>query len=379
VDLLIDRSDELARRWAAALVLERPVARMAEVPLAALGHDGPRLCAQALRALVSDPELDRLTGAGPATGRERTAPARRLAELAGAAGPTGTIAAAEALRGVLWEALESSLRDVSGRELLLVCDRLAHVCAASAGAAADAAAESSRQDASAAGEGAPADREQAPLLVEEISAPGPAEESSQLRTRAVTSGPPDATSATIQIRDVRGEGAGDSGWAIGRQLERFAVEEEPFTVVLVELMERERIEEPGLDAESERLGEAIQQLLLEELRRPPGEAGWTASRVRGRSAPEAGSLTRERAGRYWLIAAGRDRAAGQELADRIVHAGASMRSSDGRPLALAVGTASCPQDASEAEALAAHADVGLFAARAAFRAAAGSISSDPAA
>ena len=94
---------ELAREWALALVAQLPLARIGEVPLPALAEHAPALCAQLLRALDSDADLDLL--AGVARSREQTPPACRLAALAGARDEAGAVLAAEALRGVLWEAL----------------------------------------------------------------------------------------------------------------------------------------------------------------------------------------------------------------------------------------------------------------------------------
>ena len=85
----------------------------------------------------------------------------------------------------------------------------------------------------------------------------------------------------------------------------------------------------------------------------------------------AGSLTRERPGRYWLLMPETDREGALELAGRLMHAVASCRGEDGRPLELAIGAAVCPDDGVEASALAAHADVGLHADRSAVRASAG--------
>jgi hypothetical protein len=134
VDALIARADELARGWAIALILVRPLDRIGELPLERLSREGPALCAQAIRALASDIELERMTGAGVADGREDSASARGLAALAGARDPASAVEAVEALRGVLWEALLDELRwplfDRSRpRQVADLADRLAYVCA----------------------------------------------------------------------------------------------------------------------------------------------------------------------------------------------------------------------------------------------------------
>src|ERR1039458_4509134 len=134
IDAVLARADELARGWAIALICVRPLDGMGDIPLAELALEGPSLCAQAVRAVQSDVELDRLTGQGAPTGREETAPARRLAAMAGARDAAAAVEAVEALRGVLWEVLLDELRwpifDRSpARQVADISDRLAYVCA----------------------------------------------------------------------------------------------------------------------------------------------------------------------------------------------------------------------------------------------------------
>ena len=130
LDSLLARDYELAREWAVALILARPIERLGEVPLRELAGDAPALCAQALRALSSDAELERLAaGEGVAgTGRESLSPERPIGALLGAAHAPAAVAAVEALRGVLWEALLDEILRPSPRLLGDVADRLACVC-----------------------------------------------------------------------------------------------------------------------------------------------------------------------------------------------------------------------------------------------------------
>ena len=116
-----------------ALVLERPVERIGEVPLQLLAREGPALCAQVVRAVGSDAELERLlapTGRGEHDG---SPPAVRLGELAGARDPAEHVRVIEALRAILWEQLLGELHwpsfDRPPRLLADLADRLAHVCA----------------------------------------------------------------------------------------------------------------------------------------------------------------------------------------------------------------------------------------------------------
>ncbi len=130
LDGLLARDRELARQWAVALILARPIEQLADVPLRELAADAPALCAQALRALGSDSELERLAVweglAG--TGRESLSPERPIGTLLGTAQAPAAVAAVEALRGVLWEALIDELPSPSPRLLGDVADRLAYVC-----------------------------------------------------------------------------------------------------------------------------------------------------------------------------------------------------------------------------------------------------------
>ena len=372
-DAVLARADELARRWASALILARPLEAIGQLPLQELARDAPILCAQVLRAVQSDVELERLSGRGAPTGREQSAAARRLAAITGAQDPAALVDAVEALRGVLWEALIAQLTEPSARQVGDIADRLSHVCAVAlvtaletsappaaaeraAGAPAapavvDVAAPATRErprapapageavivddhpresaaagafrEGAAAGEGAAegaphpgAPREGAPHerpLSWDESPPIPPR-ASQARLGSLSWDEPPATvsgapQAEIEIRDERGE-EGPAAWigSIGAQLERFERDALPFAVLLVELVDIERL--------------------------------------RRRESPE--ELLR--------------------LAEHLVRAVAAGASHRGTAVAVAVGTALCPEDGTEAAALAAHADVGLYAARSAARA-----------
>src|SRR2546423_4397687 len=156
VEPLLERSDELARRWAVALIVALPVQRVGEIPLDGFAREAPPLCAQLVRALQSDAELARLvappehgldqrsaqrSGAQRGGGREGhgrdagqgAAQAHRLGALTGAHEGGAAVRAVEALRGVLWEALLDELRWPSpdagaARQVADLADRLAYVC-----------------------------------------------------------------------------------------------------------------------------------------------------------------------------------------------------------------------------------------------------------
>jgi hypothetical protein len=129
VEALLARADELARRWAIALILGLPLERIGEFPLESFAREAPSLCAAVIRALQSDAELERIA---PGGGGRETSITGRLAEVTGARDGKAAVGAVEALRGVLWEALLEELRwrgfDAPAREVADLADRLAYVC-----------------------------------------------------------------------------------------------------------------------------------------------------------------------------------------------------------------------------------------------------------
>jgi GGDEF domain-containing protein len=367
IDDLAARGEELAKRWALALILARPLEQIAEIPFEDIALDGPSLCAQVLRALEADSELRKLTGQGPPNGREGSALARRLAAIAGAGDVAGVVDAVEALRGVLWLALAEELREADARLVGDVADRLAHVCAAVLAVAvttvqeAEKAADLSEDGAGTASArgGDPVARSgpRAVIVDELLSAPEPRAPA----LAAARTAPPEGPSEVIEIRDERG-GDGPVAWigAIGRQLERFRRDGLPFAVLLAELTALERLREQEGNGEAERMAHLVQELLQDRCNEPSTGTDRSGSR-------ETATITRERPGRYWLIAPQLDPAGAQRLAERLTAEVASLRTAGGRSMALAIGTSSCPQDGREAAALAAHADVGRYAARAGAR------------
>jgi GGDEF domain-containing protein len=353
-------AEELARRWAIALIRARPLERIGEVPLAELAREGPALCAGAVRALASDGELERMVG-GVGGGRDQdTSPASRLGALAGALDGGSVVAAVEALRGVLWEALldelGSSLSDRSSARLVAdLADRLALVCSMALSATLTQVSPAPVSEGEVAA---------APILDEESERGGAAHEpehpaaarrpavlvDEQVQTLGDRSW--EAT-PRIEIRDVRGE-AGPAAWigSIGRRLERYEQDGLPFAVLLVELLDSERLQH-ALD-EMSRLSSEVQDALARELR-------------------PADSLTCERPGRYWLLTPQTDGVAARRLAEQLASAARSAASHRGKPLEVAVGIAVCPEDGRQASELAAHADVDLYAARAAGRSSIGEL------
>ena len=155
----------------------------------------------------------------------------------------------------------------------------------------------------------------------------------------------------IEIRDERGEREqSPSAWtaAIARRLERYERDGVSFAVLLVELADVERLRHAELPGEMARLTGLVEAALAGELR-------------------PADSLTRESPGRYWLLAPETDSSGAQALAEQLSEAVRRAVSHRGTPLQVAIGVAVCPADGTQATALVAHADIALYAARAAGR------------
>lgn len=166
----------------------------------------------------------------------------------------------------------------------------------------------------------------------------------------------------IEIRDERGEEShrervhgeaaeeGPTAWiaSIGRRLERYERDGVPFAVLLLELADLERLRHAELPGEVARLTGLVETALAGEL------------------AP-ADTFTRESPGRYWLLAPETDANGARALAERLASTVRDAASHRGTPLEVAVGIAVCPADGGQAAALAAHADIALYAARASGR------------
>jgi len=129
VQALVARAEELAHRWALALLGARPLAEMTTVPLEDIARYAPALCASLARALASDEELASLSDAC-GLGHPAGDPAAALSALTAGWGAGATVAHLEALRGVIWEAALEELRDPTARQVADLSDRLACVCAA---------------------------------------------------------------------------------------------------------------------------------------------------------------------------------------------------------------------------------------------------------
>jgi GGDEF domain-containing protein len=308
----------VAKAWLVALIEAAPLRSAALVPASSLAAEGPALCAAVLEALGSEAALERLRPGG-----DRSQLAARAAQLAGADGAAGAVAAVEALRAATWDALRSD-----DAQLAI---RLAHVCATVLEAAV---ADVTAQVLAPAAPPVPVPAPAPARVPEPDPLPGP---------RLVPDPAPE-----VVIHDARSDGEVVEPWRapIERRLDRQLQDGRPFAVLTMEVDDLERLLASATGREVVEAIEAAERAICGELR-------------------PADMLVRERLGRYWLTAPETDLASGRALGQRLADAVAAAAFHHGAPLALSIGLAVAPDDAIDAEMLAAHADEGLFAARAA--------------
>src|SRR3984957_16054050 len=150
----------------------------------------------------------------------------------------------------------------------------------------------------------------------------------------------------IEIRDVRRE-EGPSAWvsSVGRLLARHAEDGLPFAVLLVEIVDVARLERSETPHDLHGLVAQVETAL-------------------GRGMRATDRLSRETLGRYWLVAPETNGTGAQMLAERLARLVRTSATHRGVPMEVAIGIAVCPDDGTEAPALAARADLGVYSARA---------------
>ncbi len=164
----------------------------------------------------------------------------------------------------------------------------------------------------------------------------------------------EALDAPIAIRDERRSAeATPWGTVVQRRIDRHLASRERFAVLLVELLDAERLRLAQSPIDAERRIREIEAAMVQELR-------------------PADTLVRETHGRYWLAAPATDTPAARALASRIAAAARRSASHRGVPLEVAVGIALCPEHGIEVDSLLGHAEVDLYAAEAG-----GTVLSDP--
>jgi GGDEF domain-containing protein len=150
----------------------------------------------------------------------------------------------------------------------------------------------------------------------------------------------------IEIRDVRRE-EGPSAWvsSVGRLLARHAEDGLPFAVLLVEIVDVAQLERSETPHELHGLVAKVEGALGQGMR-------------------SSDHLSRETLGRYWLVAPETNGTGARMLAERLARLVRTSASHRGVPMEVAIGIAVCPDDGTEAPALAARADLGVYSARA---------------
>jgi GGDEF domain-containing protein len=288
---------------------------------------------------MGDAPPDSPAGASPAAHARPEAPATD--------GLARAVGAAEGLSAALWEALSEELRapeaPARDRAVAELAERLVQVSSTVALLAGRAA--------SARGGATPAGASEAPGATFPGPQAGPLPGPQAGPLSEPPAGPfpePPARVPEIAIHDARGEGPAAWVQAIGAGLERYARDALPFGVLLVEVLDVERLAQAEPAAELTRLLVEVEGALRRELRPPDG-------------------ITLESRGRWWLTVPQADARGAWALAERLAGAVRGAVDHRGVPLEVGVGIATCPEDGRDASTLAAHADVGLYAARAAGR------------
>jgi len=332
-------ADELAKGWLLTLIADAPLQQAAAVPAAELARDAPPLCAAMTASLASNDALDRLRADGD------LAPlAARAGRVAGAVDPAGTAGALAALRGVLWNGIADGLRAPDPELVAALAARLGLVCdvvAAAALASAPVAAPVT----------APAEDEAPHLAAVPDDAPAPApapppvaapEQQAPSRGPSVPADVFPTVTASPPLEDRHEPWA----TAVVRRVERLLVSGSPVAVLAVDIDGAEVLLASDLHGEARSALDRVERALRDELR--PGDAA-----------------VRERDGRLWIVGGGTKLEGARALGRRLANAAASAATVAGAPLRASVGIAISPDDGTDAASLVAHADEGVFAARAA--------------
>jgi GGDEF domain-containing protein len=150
----------------------------------------------------------------------------------------------------------------------------------------------------------------------------------------------------IAIHDVRRE-EGPSAWvsSVGQLLARHARDGLPFAVLLVEIVDVAHLERSSTPHDMHSLVAQVEGAI-------------------GRAMRSTDHLSRETLGRYWLVAPETNGTGARMLAERLARLVRTSATHRGVPLEVAIGIAVCPDDGTEAPALAARADLGVYSARA---------------
>ncbi len=298
----------VAKAWLIELVAGCTLDEAAALPTAELAREGPGLAAAVLAALSDDTALRRL-----APGGNLDWLSGRAASLAGATGAGGAVRACEALRRATSSSIHASGR-LDAATTADLADRLAHVCA---------------------------------LLAEAAAGHASGEPAAPRADAGVPEGAPEVSRAEPPEPGVARQ-ADPGSWeaAVQRRLERHAQDGSPFALLAIEVDGLERLREAQKEGEVDELLEAVERALAAGLR-------------------PADQLFRAEPGRYCVTAPDTGPAVGRVLAELLAESAGVAATHSGVPLTVSIGVATCPEDGEDTVALAERADQAMFAARAA--------------
>jgi GGDEF domain-containing protein len=325
IDVLVTRSDELAKGWLVELIARAPLEEAGSILAGELASTGPGLCAALVRALGSDAELS--------SAATQTAIAAGTRAITRGRDPLGVVQAVDALRAVLWEGVRSELRNPDAELVAALAERLAlvvgEVWRAALGPAEFGVAE---QPFAAAASSGPE------LAGAELAGPADgdprAPEAQITASRSVPPGSVAARSATTMWLD-----------AVEDEVERAQRTRSPLSLLLVELDEAQRIAAVEVAAEAKLAFGRFAQAVRTVVRRQDIMACESETRA-------------------WVIARETGRLAAQALGVRIAGAVRSAPPWRGASMTVGVGVAVLGEDGASAAALIAAAEEGRFAAAA---------------
>jgi GGDEF domain-containing protein len=150
----------------------------------------------------------------------------------------------------------------------------------------------------------------------------------------------------IEIHDARRE-EGSAAWisSVGRMLARHHEDYLPFAVLLIEIVDVAHLERSETPHDLHGIVAQVEDAL-------------------GRGMRATDELSRETLGRYWLLAPDTNGTGARMLAERLARLVRSSARHRDVPMEVAIGISVCPDDGADAPALAAHADLGVYSARA---------------
>jgi GGDEF domain-containing protein len=150
----------------------------------------------------------------------------------------------------------------------------------------------------------------------------------------------------IEIRDARGD-EGSAAWisSVGRMLARHSEDHLPFAVLLIEIVDVAHLERSETPHDLHGIVAQVESAL-------------------GRGMRASDELSRETLGRYWLLAPDTNGTGARMLAERLARLVRGSATHRSVPMEVAIGISVCPEDGTDAPALAAHADLGVYSARA---------------